>query len=179
MVHRSQVLKVFADAQWPGKGTARPPAASPVPCQLLEEAAGLHGHAKQEISCDKVQLSVRAALAVGQVDPYAVSIVEMAASAVNVAATASNLLMIPEYLYLPARILEYVRSASDPELDVDNLVLQMCFVNSHIVTLNYHHIWDLDAQHQSRVCSVQLSVIRRLKKPLCECTFLLMHIAPA
>ena len=146
-----QVLLQFSDAQWHGPIEER----NPVPCMLLQEAAGVHTRQRQEDACARVRAdSIRALIDIGLPETTLKNMDE-AITLDSIGLCALEILRIPELLYLPSCVKQHLLTcgAAETGRDLERLCMRLAFVSSPHVSVAFYHVWDAQRLHLQQVSS--------------------------
>jgi hypothetical protein len=141
-----QVLQVFDTFQ----KAVKPARASP--CDALLGAAGLHGPILQENYIKDIQQAVADLLILGQVQGAELATIREATSGGHIKATAMNVLMVPELLYVPeclGRLLS--EGLQIDHVQATSLLLKVAMVSSHKLHLRFSEPWDTDRSRHKQV----------------------------
>lgn len=143
----------MAGTQWPASRGPRKQQRLGVPSGFLLDTAGARGETLKISSCEHIQQRVHTRLSERAFDTNVLQIVMSAITTPNIAATACRVLRTPELLYLPQCLHTYLQTSRmlNRDLDIDEQVLLMCFISSHLITANFYHVWDIEKHHQNKV----------------------------
>ena len=160
------MLAELASSQWSATRGPRKQQGLGVPSGFLLDTAGARGETLKLSACEQIQQRVHTRLSERAIDATVLQTLMSVISTSNIAATAFRVLRTPELLYLPQCLYTYLQTSRtlNRNVDIDAQVLQMCFCSSHMITANFHHVWDVEKRHQNMVRP-------RLENPLDTCTY--------
>lgn len=117
--------------------------------------AGLMGQARQSLLCDTVRNAAMARMEAAGTPQATQHSMQRALYTANISATALNVLKTPELLYLPrsfrARLASSGHAAARNRRELEAHLVRVMFVNSTLIGITYHNVWDTDKLHQQQV----------------------------